>query len=382
MKKIKILHIIKTLNLGGAESNLYNLVCAFNPETVESHVAYSCGGPYEQKFLDKKISLFKYDKNERKVKSLASFAIIFKLARYMQKHQIDVIHTHNYNAHVWGSLAAKLAGVEILEHVHDSRYETNDFLRDRGLPETDQFNQAKYFAKLSDRIVVLTNNNREFLLNNNIVSANKVTVQLNGISLERSQSDKNKLRAEFPIGKNTKIIFTAMRLSIEKNAGMILGIASLMRETDDVAFLVAGDGPQKNLLEERVRDKGLEKKVLFIGFRSDIRELLSITDIFILPTLRELHSVSMIEAMSMNVPVLVSEGVGCNDLFIEHGVNGFLINPRYAEEWATALKNLLDDESLRHGIGAVGRKLVEEKCDIIKVAQQFEGYYRELTGPK
>jgi glycosyltransferase involved in cell wall biosynthesis len=381
-KKIKVLHIIKTLNPGGAETNLYNLAGALDPAVVECHVAYSSGGPYEAMLSEKSVQLFKYESKERRVKSPVSVLIILKLILYILRHRIKVVQTHNYNAHVWGSIAARICGARVVEHVHDSRYESSAFLRERGLQETSQFNQAKYFARLSDRIVVLTRSNRDYLIDNGIVPPERVRVLFNGIPLDSNGFHGNGLRYELGIPDGRKIVFTAMRLSPEKNAEMVIGIANLLRERNDVMFVVAGDGPQKAFLERKVKDKNLDKKVVFAGFRPDIKDLLGISDIFILPTLRELHSVSMIEAMSMRVPVLVSEGAGCNDYFIESGVNGFLLNPRFAEEWATAIKLLLEDGQLRKRIGEAGRKLVEKECDVRKIAGDFTGIYAELCGLK
>ena len=382
VKKIRVLHVIKTLNMGGAESNLYNLVIALNPADVECHVAYSSGGPYEAMLREKSIRLFKYESKERKVKNPVSVLIILKLILYILRHRIRVVHTHNYNAHVWGSIAAYICGVKVVEHVHDSRYESRAFLHERGLQETSQFNQAKYFSRLSNWIVVLTRSNRDYLIDNGIVPPGRVSVLLNGIPLRSNGSQGNNLREELGIPDGRKIIFTAMRLSPEKNAEMVIDIANLLRERNDVIFVVAGDGPQKTVLEQKAKDKNLNNKVVFVGFRPDIKELLSLSDIFILPTLRELHSVSMIEAMSMRVPVLVSEGVGCNDYFIESGVNGFLLNPRVAEEWASAIKLLLEDAQLCKRIGAAGRKVVEKECDILKIAGNFTNIYAGLCGLK
>ena len=376
------MHLIKTLDLGGAEKNLFNLVSSLDSNLLEIHVGYSYGGKFEERFADLGVRLFKFSKTNHKVKNLRSLLVILKLVKYIIANKIQIIHVHCFSTLVWGSIAAKMTGTKLVEHVHDSRYESNAFLRERGLQETSQFNQAKYFARLSDRIVVLTRSNRDYLIDNGIVPPERVRVFFNGIPLDSNGFHGNGLRYELGIPDGRKIVFTAMRLSPEKNAEMVIGIANLLRERNDVMFVVAGDGPQKAFLEQKVKDKNLDKKVVFAGFRPDIKDLLSISDIFILPTLRELHSVSMIEAMSMRVPVLVSEGAGCNDYFIESGVNGFLLNPRLAEEWATTIKLLLEDGQLRKRIGEAGRKLVEKECDVRKIAGDFTGIYAELCGLK
>jgi len=382
MKRIRVLHIIKSLNLGGAESNLYNLACAFDRQKVKCYVAYSIGGPFELKLKEAGIRLYKYETKDRKVKSSASLLIILKLAVYILRRRINVVHTHNYNAHVWGSIAARMCGVRVVEHVHDSRYESNAFLKDKGLPETAQFDQARYFARFSSRIAVLTTTNRDYLIDNDVVPANRIRLLLNGIPLDGNGRHGQDLKAELCIPNEKRIVFTAMRLALEKNAEMVVGIANLLKERNDVVFIVAGEGPQKGYLEQRAIDMGLAKKIMFVGYRPDIKDFLSIADIFILPTLRELHSISMIEAMSMRVPALVSKGAGCNDYFIHKDVNGFLLNPRVADEWASVIKRLLDNEPLRKKVGEAGRKLVEKECDVKKIAADFTGMYAELCGHK
>ena len=123
MKKIRVLHIIKTLSLGGAETNLLNLVYAMNEnQLVEAHVAYSWGGEIEERFLQNGVRLFKYSDENHRIKSLATLGIVFRLAKYILQHDIHIVHTHVFNAHVWGALAARLTGRKVVEHVHDFRY--------------------------------------------------------------------------------------------------------------------------------------------------------------------------------------------------------------------------------------------------------------------
>src|SRR5436190_18805052 len=98
MKKIRVLHVIKTLALGGAETNLLNLVQATDPERIEAHVAYSWGGEIEERFKKEGVQLFKYADENHKIKSLSSLRIIWRLANYIWRQKVDVVHTHVFNA--------------------------------------------------------------------------------------------------------------------------------------------------------------------------------------------------------------------------------------------------------------------------------------------
>jgi hypothetical protein len=92
--KIKVLHIIKSLNLGGAETNLFNLVQSVDENKFELHVAYSQGGEIEGRFLKSGVKLLKFASDDHKIKSLASLPIILRLAAYIKSNRIDIVHTH------------------------------------------------------------------------------------------------------------------------------------------------------------------------------------------------------------------------------------------------------------------------------------------------
>ncbi len=369
--KIRVLHVIHTLRLGGAESNVYNLARFHDLSKTEPHVAYASGGPFEEKLRGKGVRLFKYADNPTKVLSLVSIGIILKLASYIRKNRIQVVHTHNFNAHVWGSLAAKLAGAKIVEHVHDPRYEPASMFEAAGLPVTHQFKHAGFFGRLSDVILVLTRSNREFVLKNRLKKEENVRLLLNGVPLENYSNGV----VHPTSGKKT--VFTAMRLSSEKNAAFILSIAE-KTQGEDVIFKIAGDGPQKQSIEEEIARRGLGSKIELLGFRPDVSGILKKSDIFILPTLRELHSLTMLEAMSHGVPVLVSKGAGCNDDFISEGTNGFLLDPHDAGKWAEKISYLLEHRDEAKRIGEAGRKLVESQCDIRQTVKKIEAIYQEL----
>jgi len=378
--KIKVLHIIKTLDLGGAESNLYNLVTHLDSLRFENHVAYSCGGVFEEKFRHDSIILFKYAKKEHSVKSFSSLIIILKLIFYIVKYKIQIIHTHNFNGHIWGSIASLLTSAKVLEHVHDPRYECHDFFKKKGLPMTSQFRLALFFSRFSKIIIVLTKNNQAYLTSNNIALNEKVNVEYNGIPLNNYRfTDRNVICEKYNIAKDKKIIFTAMRLSVQKNSAFLLDIAScITKDRDDFLFVIAGDGPLKNKMELDAGTLHLENKVRFLGFCQNIKEILQISNIFILPTIRELHSLSMIEAMSMRVPVIVSKGAGCNDYFVTHGKNGFVLDPRNPIVWSKTILSLLGNVEYSKKVGLAGRKLVEKKCDIKYTAKNIEEYYLQL----
>lgn len=383
MLKIKVLHIIKTLNLGGAENNLLNLSRMLDPNRFEIHVSYSGQGEIEERFQQAGIKLFKFADEPHKLKSLASFGIIWRLKQYIQREKIDIIHTHTFNAHVWGVLAAKLAGCKILEHVHDSRYMDPAEFERRG-EKSQQYRFIKFLKNASDMVVVLTKQNHDFIISRGLHPAKRVREIQNGIDISDirilSNDQKESLKRRFGIPNDARVVLIPIRFSPEKNLKILFEILMNVRKfMPQTVCLVAGDGPERVNFEAMVKSVGAQSQIRTIGFYPDIPELLNITDVFLLPSTIELHSIAILEAMRQRVPVVVSKGVGCNDEFITDWKNGVLLDPFFSDGWAQAIVRLLNDVSLRTKIGKAGYQTVVERFDIKDVAKKFEGLYVELT---
>lgn len=375
-RPIRVLHVIKTFGLGGAETNLLNLVTAFDRSHAEHHVAYSSGGEIEGRFLEAGVRLFKYAEQSHRVASFATAGIVLRLAGYIRREKIDIVHTHNFNGHLWGALAAKLTGRKLVEHVHDFRYlDMAEFRRRRG--ESAQFGRAKLFKGWSDRVIVLTKQNRDYLVERKFYSGDKIRLIPNGIPIRPAASNAGPL-SDWPA--SAKIVLTAARMADEKNIDLIPEIAGqVAARVPGVRFAVAGDGPLLNKLKASVSEKGLDGAVKFLGFQKDVHALLSRADVFLLPSFLELHSIAILEALSLGVPVLCSAGVGSNSDIFNDGQDAVLRDPFTRDGWADALIRLLTDEPFRRHIADHGRRLAQQRFTIENIARQIENVYEELV---
>ncbi len=379
MKKIQVLHVIKTLGLGGAETNLLNLVGAMDPERVETHVAYSWGGEIESRFKENGVQLFKYADSSHKIKSLATAGIIFKLARYIFKNKIDVVHTHVFNAHVWAGVAARLLQRKVVEHVHDFRY-IRETEREKGGCNIDQFRYASKIKHLSDAVIVLTEQNKQFILENQFHAPQDVRIIRNGIPLDDSAVPVGgEASARLVISQNRKIFFTPARMSAEKNIDLLFKvIRPVIRACPEAFFLIAGDGPLLETYRKRVLDEKLGSHISFMGFQQNIRRILKHVHAMILPSFLELHPISILEALSEKVPVVISKNVGCNSEVFKNHHDALLLDPRRTKDWAKALITLIHNPTHARRIGENGFKLCQDQFDIRKTATQIQGVYEEL----
>lgn len=369
--------------MGGAESNLLNLVTAMHDASFDFHVAYSFGGELEGKFQDAGLKLFKYSPEEHKIKSWASLGIILRLKHYIQDNEIDILQSHTLNAHVWGLVAAKLAGCKVVEHVHDARYfDKEEYKRRRGF--SSQFKFTSLFKNQSDCVVVLTRQNKEFIRKHNLHPELKIRQIYNGIlfngTSQSTQQNKREFYRRYNLHADALSVLSPSRLSPEKNVELIVHVASeVVKTIPNVVFLIAGSGGLENEMRGLIHDLKLQNNVLLIGYQEEIERILSLVDIFLLPSLLELHSIAIMEAMSQKVPVVVSANVGCNDEFIVDGMNGFLCDPFLKDRWVNVIIKLLQNPKLRKEVGAAGFRTCKQRFDMKLVADKFKDLYRELA---
>jgi len=386
--KIKILHLIDFLRLGGGEKNLFNLIQAIDQSKYENHVGYSQGGEFEKIFLDKRITLYKYSEKHQKLKNPANFLILIKIIRYIIVNKINLVHSHTFNAHVLGTIASKLTGISVIEHVHDLRYvEPSECKRRKNSDKHSLY--TNYFAFVircflrADALVVLTQGNVDYIKKYKLNLPHRIRRISNGIFLDGHFPLYGKttdgIKKKFNIPKRSSVILGFGRLSAEKNFDLIIRIApDILKQCPNAFFIIAGDGPMTDQLKNLCKQNNLSSKMLFPGYCSNIDELLSITDIFLFPSLLELHSLAILETMSMKVPLIVSKGVGNHDEFVKNWGNGILLDPFSDEGWARAVIKLLENKNLRDKIGQNGYKTCFEQFNIKDIAKRFESLYDEL----
>ncbi len=383
MAKIRVLHLINTLNLGGAEKNLFNLVSSFDRNRLDIHVGYSGGGEYEERFKRLGVTLLKFSETSDKIRSLATFQIISRLRNYIRGNRIQIVHSHSFNAHFWGAVAAKTTGTKLVEHIHDARYlDPEDLARRRCL--TGQIKYTRYMKNVSDRVVVLTEPYRRLLLQKGFCDSHQIRKISNGIPLDAAvkidEEAAGTLKKKLGLSGEHQVILTSLRMSSEKNVDLIFRIAPIVARTvPSAVFLLSGNGPQFDEFKAKSRNLG-SCRIELIGYYPEILDLLAISPIFLLPSLQELHSIAILEALSMKVPVVTSQNVGCNDEFITSWQNGVLLDPFCDAGWAEAIIRLLREPDLRRRIGEKGYETCRDRFDIRKVTREFEDLYREILG--
>ena len=216
---------------------------------------------------------------------------------------------------------------------------------------------------LSDRIITVSEYLKEFLKENKILNNERIEIVYNGVDLELFNPEKNRIvdREKIAISADELIIMTASNFRWERGHEYIIkAIEKTKGNKNNFRFVFIGNGPLENRIKSMAKDLDIEDKILFMGYRDNIHELLSLCDIFILPSIAEgVGMLSLLEPMAMKKPVITTPIGGIPEM-VKNGENGFLVKPADTDAILDALYKLADDKLLRQAMGAKGRQIAEE----------------------
>ena len=363
MRKVsKIIYLNPTSEVGGAERSLLDLLKHLDKEKYRPVVCIPSEGKLmwearrigvETKVipLHPEISKLSRENGNRYFYQLLSIPwyllpTIIKMARFVRSKDVDMIVTNGIKCHFIGSMVSSLTGSKLIWHVRD--------LVEKGWLKWALRFMGGYFP---DKII--TNSSAV----GGIFPGNKKKETVyNGIDLSHFRPGINgkKIRSEFKVGRDTKLNGTIGHLAPLKGYEELTdAMVGLVREGCDVKLAIVGEAIYQNSnsykqrLLSLVYSKGLKDRVIFVGFREDIPDLLASFDVFVLPSRSEGFGRVNLEAMAMGKPIIASNLSGFADV-LTYGIEGLLVPPCDDEGLAQALTSLITDRKLRGEMRARG----------------------------
>ncbi len=383
------MRIIARLNIGGPAIHTILLTAGLNNERFESMLVTGVEGKYEGNMLDlaaaKGVKPIIIPQLRRNIDPIGGFIALFKLYRLMRREKPHIVHTHTATAGLLGRLAARLAGAPVILHTFHGHVLRGYFgpLRSKALVWMERF-----LARLSDRIVTVSEGQRRELARYGIAPLEKIAVVHLGFELEdllACESYRGELRRELGLaddGYRYKLIGIVARLVPIKNHLLFLQVAKLVAEAVPQArFLVVGDGELRGELKAYARDLGLDERVLFTGWRRDLARLYADLDVVALTSINEGTPVSLIEAMAAGVPVAATAVGGVPDVVVD-GETGYLVKAGDVEGMAEAVIDLLRNPEKAREMGQEGREAAYPKFAVQTLIANVEGLYAELLRKK
>ncbi len=364
MRRKSVLYVVEDLERGGAERVVVNLATRLNRERFEPVICClakrgALAGEVEQAG----IQLHVLGKRPG-----IDPAVLWRLHALVRRLRPDVIHTHLFTGNAWGRAAGWLAGTRRIvasEHSVDLWKNRIRRLVDRllALPTYRLIAKSEAIADFYKTVVH--------------IPAWKVVTIRNGIdlSLYGNGIDGRAVRACIGVPQNALLVGTIGRLSPEKGQDVLVeALRMLKRNVPDMRGIMAGDGPSRWQLERLVRSSGMQEIICLLGHRNDVPALLSVMDIFVLPSHREGLPLALLEAMATGLPVVATDVGGCGEV-IRDGHNGLLVAPGRPELIAGAIKRLACDEGLRRSLGHQARRTIEEHFSVDRMVRQIEELY-------
>lgn len=360
--RVRVVHLVTTLNVGGLEMVVYHLVHHCDRTRFEPFILCLEGaGTLAPRFeaLGVPVEIVSGSKSSK-------VGRLFHLTGRLTAIRPDVLHTHNPTPHYFGSAAALLARVPVLVHTKHGRNYPD-------VPRKVLLNRLAAF--LTDRVVAVSANAAEVTLRIERVPGRQVCVIRNGIDLAGYPPVA-------PRGEPSRRVIHVARLQEIKGQHTLLRAARMAADVlHDFRLDIVGDGPARDELHALHADLRLGDRVRFLGERPEIAELLTWADLFVLPSLTEGLSLTLLEAMAAGLPIVATD-VGGNAEVVVDGQTGLLVPPQAPADLAAAMIRLLCDPDLSRRMGRAGRARVEKEFDVQRVVARYEALYEELLERK
>lgn len=377
---------------GTAEGFLLPLIDRLAVEGYDVHIVCSYGSRTER--LRERGYRIQSIEITRRLLPLAHLVSLIRVYRYIRREKFDIVHTYTPIAGVIGRVAAKMAGVPIVVFTSLGFYfhENMPCWKRRVLILFERL-----AAKFADFIFTVSTEDEKTAVEERIATTSRI-MSLNGVGVDarrfdsQTVSEEAKARSRERVGicKDDKVVGFIGRLVKEKGIiELVEALVMVKRVFPDTKLVIIGSGRvpterdtrTKSELMSLIAQHGLDEDVLFTGFVEEMREWLAIIDVLVLPSYREGMPQSILEAMSMEKPVVATNIRGCREEVV-HGETGYLVPVKDPDKLAKAIIGVLSDSMLAKRMGEAGRQRVVELFDQRKALEKQLGVYRKLLHQK
>ncbi len=369
--RVRILFVIDSLGIGGAERQLVELIKGLVRK-----------GGYEIHL----VSLLRQDVEYADI--VTSFGIevvyyprrykydlvgpLFALVRYIQEHRIDLVHTFMNMGSLFGGIAAKITGRPVVcSAIRDAK---------------DGSRRKKYLKRFLSKLAdIYVANSRAGFTNRFRKMEPHFRVVYNGVDFSRfngPNDDLTDLKDELAIHGFSHVVGMVGSFSEHKDHETLLeAIPMVLRAFPKTGFLLIGDGEKRTYLEKMAKSFGVEKQIVFAGYRKDVDHIYPFMHICVLLSNPQVHLEGipnvLIEAMACGVPVIASDGGGTREFLIP-GVNGLIVSPKDPVAAAWAINQLFSDYDRAKDMAMAGQRTVYQMFGLERYVSEYKQLYEQL----
>ncbi|HEV2382531.1 MAG TPA: glycosyltransferase family 4 protein [Terriglobia bacterium] len=365
MRKYTILHTIETAGPGGAETILLNLASHLDSRRFRSVVLLPGSGWLHSQLQEAGVPAYVVRSN-----FWYDFRLPRAIAALARREKADLIHSHLPDQNFYSSLVGRLMDRQVVVTYHGSQ----QLSKADGLKCTLKLQIVR---RAASAVVVVSDYLKEALEKAGFPSKKIVRIY-NGIECGRfALPSQGNLRAELGCSNGTKLIGMVANVRDSKGYEHFVRAAQLVAMSMPQArFVAIGDvhsSTSSSLVSLR-RELGLESRLSFVGFRSDVDRVLADLDVFVLSSISEGFSLATIEAMAAGKPVVVTRSGGPEEI-VKDRVTGLLVPPADPPALAASICELLNDPALASALGQCAQAMVRNRFSLSEMIREYTRVY-------
>ncbi|BAU48031.1 glycosyl transferase [Sulfurifustis variabilis] len=367
---IRILYIVRNLEPGGAETFLLSMLQQLDKRRFTADVACLYGsGQLEAEFARAGVRIHMMGFN-----ALYDLRAYLRLARLVRKNRYDIIHTKLFHADLVGRLIALGVG---LRPVYSTVESVHEWVGPQRLRGRFKHIVARCSSRINERVIAVSEDIRKALISNVRLPSELVEVIPNGVDtrhFDPSVHGHGSLKAELGLPPRALLIGAVGTLSPVKNHRLLIEAApEVIKHHPHAYFVVVGRGDQ-TALRDLARSYGVEQRFFFTGARRDVANVLASLDAYVMTSLSEGVSLSLLEAMAMARPVIAT-GVGGNVEIVNSRDLGILYPPNDHNALAHAIDEVLTNRPYRELICRNARRRVCNAYSLGVAVDRYQALY-------
>jgi len=369
LHKLKILLLNFTSGIGGTERNLIEFAKLFKKM---GHTVLTCTlegeGNLSREFAKRNLPFVAIG-----MTSPAKLFKFFKFLRLISQNRFDVVYVFGFKAQVISAGFLKLLGTKVIVS---------------GLQGTDDWRQ--FYHVIIERVsypfisgwIAVSNQVKLAFMRRERIPANKIIVIPNAINTEIYSPDRlvNRINVRGEFNLNSTIFVVGYVSNIKPRKGhddLLKAIAIVKKFHKDIKVFLVGEDRSGGAILNQIKKLNLEDQIILTGFISDIPRIMSLFDLFVIPSLEEGMPLSMLEAMAFKIPVIATPVGGIPEV-IKDGVNGVLVPPKQPKILAEKIIELINNSELCESLAKQGLRTIETEFSLKSRIKETLDYFNEL----
>lgn len=366
---MKVMHVTYDMRIGGTEMVIKNIIEGNADTNIEMSIfcIEAPLGPWGEELRESGVPIAIHER-----KPGFDLSLIKALRHHITANNIDVVHCHQYTPWVYGAIAAAFTKAKVIFTEHGRFYPDSSSWKRRFV--------NPFLLTLTNKVTTISLATKTALVDYEFIPENAIEVIYNGIQpLNVNKIDAEKLKTNYQLTEKSIIFGTVARLDPIKNQRlMVSAFARLLKSHPDAALVIVGDGEERLALEKQVNELDIQDSVRFTGYISNPVNMIEIMDVFLLSSLSEGTSMTLLEAMSLRKPCIVTDAGGNKEIIVNNQ-NGLVSSNNDEYDFLSKLEFMADNKSkLLSEMGEKAYTIFSDKFHSEKMIKKYRVIWRNL----